>query len=261
MDGPCHVMSIGAGGGAQTAGNAIDANGTSIETSPDSERVAEPATNALAGPGEPVGLGGTTVGDGESSGADGETLGPWPIPVALHAVVSIARKAPIIGAFGHLPRISPSLPHPSRRTRTYAFLMRASTRSLLPGSVAAVIAAGLTFATTALYVVVIVSQGEVKAIPVIVIATSLAGLGVCALVGGLRTRPDRVIPLGVATGGLIGAAIVSLFSIGLLLLVAGVFALAGWMRAGVGASSRDQLLGGIGGVAAAVGFLVLVLVL
>ena len=38
-----------------------------------------------------------------------------------------------------------------------------------------------------------------------------------------------------------GAAVVSLFSIGLLLLVAGVFALVAWTRAGVGASSRDLL--------------------
>lgn len=138
--------------------------------------------------------------------------------------------------------------------------MRASTRSRLPGSAAAVIAAALTFATTALYAVVIVSQAEVKAVSVTVIATYLAGLGACALMGAMRTRPDRVIPLGIASGGLIGAAIVSLFSIGLLLLVAGIFALVAWMRAGVGASSRDQLLGGIGGAAAAFGFLVLVLV-
>lgn len=138
--------------------------------------------------------------------------------------------------------------------------MRASARSLLPGSVAAVIATGLTFATTALYVVVIVSQGEVEVVRVVVVAASLVSLGVCALMGALRTRPGRVIPLGIASGGLIGAAIVSLFSIGLLLLVAGIFALAAWMRAGVGASSRDQLLGGIGGMAAALGILVLVLV-
>jgi hypothetical protein len=64
----------------------------------------------------------------------------------------------------------------------------------------------------------------------------------------------------VASGGLFGAAIISLFSIGLLLLVAGVFALVAWTRAGVGASARDRLLGGIGGVAAAFGFLVLVVV-
>jgi hypothetical protein len=260
VDGPRHVMSIGAGGGAQAAGNAIDANGTSIESSPDSERVAEPATNALAGPGEAVGLGETTVEDGESSGGDGDTLGPWPMPVALHAAVSTARRAPIIGAFGHLPRIWPSLPHPLRLTRTYASPMRATAKDRLPGSVPATIAAAIAFSTCALYVAIIVTQGEAEVARVVVVAVYLAGLGVCALVGASRTRPDRVILLGVATGGLIGAAIVSLFSIGLLLLVAGVFALVAWMRAGVGAAPRDQLLGGIGAAAAAVGLLVLVLV-
>jgi hypothetical protein len=139
--------------------------------------------------------------------------------------------------------------------------VRAKTRSRLPGAAAALVAARISFATTALYVVVIVSQGEVEVVPASVVATYLAGLGVCALMGAMRTRPDRVIPLGVATGGLIGAAVVSLLSIGLLLLVAGIFALVAWMRAGVGASRRDQLLGGIGGVVAALGFLVLVLVL
>jgi hypothetical protein len=68
-----------------------------------------------------------------------------------------------------------------------------------------------------------------------------------------------VIPLGIASGGLVGAAIVSLFSIGLLFLVAGVFALVAWMRAGVGASPRDQLLGGIGGVVASFAFLAVAL--
>lgn len=129
----------------------------------------------------------------------------------------------------------------------------------LPGSVPAMIAAGLTFAIVGLYVAIIVSQGEADLGGVIVIAAYIAGLGVCALVGGTRPRSDRVIPLGIATGGLIGAAIVSLLSIGLLLLAAGVFALAAWMRAGVGASPREQLLGGIGGVGAASAFLVLVL--
>ena len=75
VDGPCHVMSIGAGGGDQTAGVAIDANGTVVVRSPESVRVAAPAFSALAGPGEPVGLG-DTVGDAESSDGGGETLGP-----------------------------------------------------------------------------------------------------------------------------------------------------------------------------------------
>jgi hypothetical protein len=68
-----------------------------------------------------------------------------------------------------------------------------------------------------------------------------------------------VIPLGIASGGLVGAAIVSLFSIRLLLLAAGICALVAWTRAGVGASRRDQLLGGIGGVVAAFGFLAVAL--
>jgi hypothetical protein len=73
--GPCQLMSIGAGGGAHTAGVAIDANGTLIVRSPDTDRVAVPAFNALAGPGDPVGLGGT-VGDGDSFVGGGEMLGP-----------------------------------------------------------------------------------------------------------------------------------------------------------------------------------------
>jgi hypothetical protein len=68
-----------------------------------------------------------------------------------------------------------------------------------------------------------------------------------------------VIALGAAAGGLIGAAVVSLFSIGALLLVGGILALASWVRAGVEASRREQLLGGLAGVAAALGFLVVVL--
>jgi hypothetical protein len=138
--------------------------------------------------------------------------------------------------------------------------MRSTAKHRLPGSVPATIAAVIALSTCALYVAIIVSQGEVEVVPLVVIAVYLAALGVCALVGASRTRPDRVIPLGVATGGLIGAAIISLFSIGVLLLAAGVFALVAWMRAGVGASARDQLLGGIGGAAAALGFLVLVVV-
>jgi hypothetical protein len=73
--GPCQVMSIAAGGGAQTAGVAIAANGTVIVRSPDTERVAVPAFSALAGPGDPVGLG-ETVGDGDSLVGGGEMLGP-----------------------------------------------------------------------------------------------------------------------------------------------------------------------------------------
>jgi len=130
----------------------------------------------------------------------------------------------------------------------------------LPGAGAATVAACLTFATAVVYVAIIVSEGEYDIGGVILITAFIAGLGVAALAGAMRPRRDRVIPLGIASGGLVGAAVVSLFSIGLLLLVAAGFALVAWTRAGVGASSRDQLLGGIGGAIAAFTFLVLVIV-
>ncbi len=78
VDGPAHVMSIGAGGGAQTAGVAIDANGTSILRSPDKERVAVPVAKRLAGPGDAVEVGdtGEAVGVGDAPGGGGETLIP-----------------------------------------------------------------------------------------------------------------------------------------------------------------------------------------
>ena len=139
--------------------------------------------------------------------------------------------------------------------------MSGTPRERLPGSVPATVAAGLTFATAVVYVAIIVSQGEQDIGGVIVITGYIVGLGVAALAGAMRAGPDRVIPLGIASGGLVGAAVVSLFSIGLLLLVAGIFALAAWTRAGIGASSRDRLLGGIGGAIAAFAFLLLVIVL
>lgn len=138
--------------------------------------------------------------------------------------------------------------------------MSGTPRERPTGSAPAFVAAGLTFATAVVYVALIVSQGEFETGRVILVTALIIGLGVAALAGAMRAEPDRVIPLGIASGGLVGAAVVSLFSIGLLLLVAGVFALVAWMRAGVGASSRDQLLGGIGGAIAAFAFLLLVLV-
>jgi hypothetical protein len=129
-----------------------------------------------------------------------------------------------------------------------------------PGWVPASIAAGIAFAATVVYVTLIVLQGgDEEPIAVIVIAAYLAGLGVCALIGGRRSDPDRVIPLGAATGGLIGSAMIAIFSIGLLLLPAGACALAAWMRASVGATRHHQLLGGAAAVAAPLLFLFFVL--
>ena len=131
-------------------------------------------------------------------------------------------------------------------------------RSRPTGSLPALLSAGVTFATAAVYVGVIVSQGSAEVAPTVAITSWILALGACVLVGALRTAPDRVILLGAASGGLVGAAILSLFSIGALLLVAGILALIAWIRSGVEASPRDQLLGGVAGVAAALGFLGLV---
>ena len=257
-DGPFHVMSMGAGGGAHTAGVAIDANDTFIVRSPESVSVATPVSSGLSGPGDPVGVG-EGVGEGDdSSGGGGETLIPWPTPLVLHAAMSTTRRTPSSGV-RRVVTIPRSVPHALRSARTYDRGMSTSAGARSPGVVPASIAAGITFVTVGFYIALIVSQGEAELAGVVVIAIYLAGLGACALVGAVRRGPDRVIPLGIASGGLVGAAIVSLFSIGLLLLVAGVFALVAWARAGVGASRRDQLLGGIGGVVAAFAFLAVAL--
>lgn len=88
--------------------------------------------------------------------------------------------------------------------------MTGTPRERLPGSVPATVAAGLTFATAVVYVAVIVTQEENEIGRAIVVTTFIAGLGVAALAGAMRAGPDRVIPLGIASGGLVGAAVVSL---------------------------------------------------
>jgi hypothetical protein len=127
------------------------------------------------------------------------------------------------------------------------------------GSLVAIGAAGVTLVTAVVYVALIVAQGSADPASVAVVTALLLALAACALVGGLRRTSDRVIALGAATGGLIGAAILSLFSIGVLLLVAGGLSLVAWVRAGVEASRRQQLLAALAGVLAAVGQLALIL--
>jgi hypothetical protein len=58
---------------------------------------------------------------------------------------------------------------------------------------------------------------------------------------------------------LIGSAVIAIFSIGFLLLVAGVFALVAWMRASVGAAARHQLLAGAAAVVVPLILLVIVM--
>jgi phosphate/sulfate permease len=139
--------------------------------------------------------------------------------------------------------------------------MEHHTRARPAGSLPALISAGVAFATASVYVGVIVAQGSADVAQTVVVTVWILALGACALVGGVRTTPDRVIPLGAASGGLIGAAILSLLTMGVLLLVAGILALISWIRSGVEASPRDQVLGGVAGVAAALGFFGLVVLL
>jgi hypothetical protein len=103
-------MSIGAGGGAQTAGVTIVGNVALIVMSPDTTTVARPAVSGLAGPGDTE-ADADGVGMGDWAGG-GETLTPCPVPVVLHAAVSAASTE----AFTHVARIPPSLPHALRRT-------------------------------------------------------------------------------------------------------------------------------------------------
>ena len=184
------------------------------------------------------------------------------MPVALHPAVSTTRRAPTIGVFDHDLRISPSLLHALLLTGTYASGMRASSQDRLPGSVPATIAAVIALATTALYLGLITSQGDHHdVLPVLSFAAYFGGLGVCALLGAFRVGPDRVVWLGAATGGLIGAGIVAIFSIGLLFLVAGFCAMAAWMRASVGVLPRQQVFAAVAAVGVPLSlFLLVVLV-
>lgn len=137
--------------------------------------------------------------------------------------------------------------------------MPASADARVPGVVPASIAAGIAFATTVVYLVLIMSQGENDVLPVLGFAAYFAGLGVCALLGALRGGSDRVVWLGAATGGMIGAGVIALFSIGLLFLVAGFCAMAAWMWASVGAPPRQQLRAGIAAVSVPIGLFLLVM--
>src|SRR5262245_17747374 len=127
-----------------------------------------------------------------------------------------------------------------------------------PGSFPAFVSAFIAFLTAVGYLVVIVSQGDVDAPAAALVAGWIVGLGMCALLGGLRLGPERVIALGAATGGLFGAAVLALFSIGALLLVAAISALVAWIRAGAEVPARQNQLGALAGIGAALGFLAIV---
>ena len=180
------------------------------------------------------------------------------MPVVLHAAVSVVRRAPTTQVLGDVLRISASLPHALLSARTYDRRMPVPADARAPGVVPASIAAGIAFATTAAYLILIAAQGDIDVVPVLGFAAYFGGLGVCALMGATRRGTDRVVWLGAATGGMIGAGVIAIFSIGLLFLVAGFCAMAAWMRASVGATRRQQLLAGIVAVCLPIGLFLLI---
>ena len=249
-----HARSIDAGGGAHTALSRVESV-TVCATSPDRANVAAPAESGLSGAGDSLALGDdvAVVLPSTTEGVGGEIDGSTS-PVTVHAVANAAIAATSIAL-----RIAPSLPRPwsvGRTIRTVAHPARARPS----GSVPALLAAWIAFVTAIVYVVLIVLQEEGDVLATALVTAWIVGLGSCALVGGLRTTPDRVIPLGAAVGGLFGAAVLSLFSIGALLLIAGFCALIAWIRAGVEASASQNQLGALAGIGAALGFLAIVFV-
>lgn len=102
-----------------------------------------------------------------------------------------------------------------------------SGRSLLAG-----LAAGMGVATLVLYVLIIRSEGnnELTEPRILFVAFAIAGSSLSAVAGTLTRHPGvRVFLLALSTFGFLFMGIVGLFSIGILLLVAGGLAMAAWI--------------------------------
>jgi hypothetical protein len=95
----------------------------------------------------------------------------------------------------------------------------------------AVVAAGITAGTDVAYLIIIASEGFGFTARVVVVASFLALMALASLLGGRRSPSvGSALMLGTASGGLIGAGILGMFSIGLPLLIAGAFATIAWVR-------------------------------
>lgn len=104
-----------------------------------------------------------------------------------------------------------------------------------PASRVGLASALLAGSITVLYLVIIVSQGDADVVSVAVVATSFAALAAAAAIGSTRPSAAERLPwLGASTGGLIGLGVISLITIGLLLLVAGALSAMAW-----GAATRS----------------------
>jgi hypothetical protein len=106
-------------------------------------------------------------------------------------------------------------------------------------------AAIAVFGTLALYLVIIADQGGSNAGRVAVVAVFLAGCGMLAWLGSMGSiePPRRTVWLIAVSSGLWSAALISLFSIGLLLLVAAVLATVAAVRLTRVPGARPSVLG------------------
>ena len=103
----------------------------------------------------------------------------------------------------------------------------------VPGRALAIIAGVITLATTVLYLALITSEDETDEGVVAIVTAVLVILGAAALAAGLVAgwgARTRLIVLGAATGGLVAAGVLGVFSIGLPLIVAAVCCLFAWGR-------------------------------
>ena len=109
-----------------------------------------------------------------------------------------------------------------------------------PGAAFATAAAVVALSTDVLYLSIIGSQGEQDPgewVTVAVVALVILALAGCAGAAAAGTRPaTRKVLLAIAAAGLLILGLLAIFSIGLLLLVAGLLSVVAWVR--VAAASR-----------------------
>jgi hypothetical protein len=118
---------------------------------------------------------------------------------------------------------------------------------------AGLIASAIAGATSIVYIIIILAQGEADVGRVMLVLAMILGAATAAAVGGATANVTmKNVLLGGASGGLLSLGYLALFSLGLLLLAAGVVSTIGWTRAmgGVGRQARLwSVLAFLGGAA------------
>jgi hypothetical protein len=114
---------------------------------------------------------------------------------------------------------------------------------------AGLVAAAIAGATAIAYVILIVGQGDPDVGAVILVVAIISGGAIAAGVGATTADPRiRRLALGAASGTLLSLGALSIFSIGLVLLIAGLAVTLAWARSLAG--------GGPGTLPAMIAFLV-----